>query len=323
VGLRQKARWAATPVLLFAFAMVACTPANPSPVATNTATAAPPSWFMRGTFGRDTTCQPPGYNNDNGCLFGTGVSNMKAAGFNTVQAEPYAGALAALSSSGLKAVVWVGGWKKATCVWDLSDAQLTDTINSIKGSPAILMYYLADEPLLSTCPAAPAAFAARTALVHRLDPGSRTFTLLQDYDRGPVDYAAWKGAVDVLGFDLYPCSFQNGIDLSAQPKTRKPCDFSNVLDANIKRIEKAGITGYIGVMQDFQDCYYELPSNSDLRTQMTHWQQLATHLAGYLIFSWNFTGNPCAYGSVGQQLDNVPGNVAELGYENAHFFQGG
>jgi hypothetical protein len=321
--LRKKARWAATSVLLFAFATVVCTPANPSPGATHTVTAAPPSWFMRGTFGRDTTCQPPGYNDDNGCLFGTGISNMKAAGFNTVQAEPYPGALAALANSGLKAVVWVGGWKKATCVWDLSDSQLTDTINSIKGSPAILMYYLADEPLLSTCPQAPAAFAARTALVHRLDPGSRTFTLLQDYDRGPVDYAAWKGAVDVLGFDLYPCSFQNGIDLSAQPKTRKPCDFSNVLDANLKRIEKAGITGYIGVMQDFQDCYYELPANGDLHTQMTHWQQLATHLAGYLIFSWNFAGNPCAYGSLGQQLDHVSGNVAELSYENAHFFQGG
>jgi hypothetical protein len=159
--------------------------------------------------------------------------------------------------------------------------------------------------------------------VHRLDPGSRTFTLIQDWDGGPVDYAAWKGAVDILGFDLYPCSFQNGIDLSANPKTRKPCDFTNVLDANIKRIEAARISGYVGVMQDFQDCFYELPANGDLRTQMTHWEQLATHMAGYLIFSWNFTGNPCAYGSLGQQLDDVPGNVAELGYENAHFFQRG
>jgi hypothetical protein len=321
--LQQTARWAATPVLLFVLATVVCTPANLRPVATSSTTAAPTSWFMRGTYGRDTTCRPPGYSDDNGCYFGTGVSKINGAGFNTVQAQPYPGALAALSDAGLKAVVWVGGWNKATCVWELSEAQLTATINSIKGSPAILMYYLADEPLLSTCPSAPTAFAARTALVHQLDPGSRTFTLIQDWDGGPVNYAAWTGAVDVLGFDLYPCSFQNGTDLAANPKTRRPCDFSNVIDANIKRIEAAGITGYIGVMQDFQDCYYELPTNHDLRTQMTHWEKLATHLAGYLIFSWNFTGNPCSYGSLGQQLDEVPGNVAELSYENAHFFQRG
>jgi hypothetical protein len=320
-AVRPLARRAPTAVLLLLLVTTACTTATLSPGASPAVKASWPASFIRGTYGRDTTCQPPGYSDDNGCHFGTGLSDMKGAGFNTVQAEPYPGALAALSNAGLKAVVWVGGWKKATCVWDLSDSQLTATINSIKGSPAILMYYLADEPLLSSCPGAPAAFAARTALVHQLDPGSRTFTLIQDWDGGPVNYAAWKGAVDTLGFDLYPCSFQNGTDLSAKPKTRKPCDFSNVTDANIRRIEAAGIARYIGVMQDFQDCFYELPTISDLRTQMTHWQNLATHLAGYLIFSWNFTGNPCAYGSQGQQLDKVPGNVAELSYDNAHFFQ--
>jgi hypothetical protein len=320
-GLRRTARWAARPAVLLVLATTVCAPATPSPGAASPVTATWPASLIRGAYGRDTACLPPGYSDDNGCYFGSGVSGIKSAGFNTVQAQPYPGALAALSNAGLKAIVWVGGWKKATCVWELSDSQLTATISSIKGSPAILMYYLADEPLLSSCPGAPAAFAARTALVHQLDPGSRTFTLIQDWDGGPVNYAAWKGAVDVLGFDLYPCSFKNGLDLSANPKTRKPCDFNNVIDANIKRIEAARITGYIGVMQDFQDCFYELPTNQDLRTQMTHWQNLATHLGGYLIFSWNFKGNACTYGSLGQQLDNVPGNVAELGYENAHFFQ--
>jgi hypothetical protein len=320
-GLRPSARWAAAAALLVVLTTSGCLQANPGSGTSPAVTTKWPASFIRGTYGRDTTCQPPGYSDDNGCYFGTGLSGMKEAGFNAVQAEPYAGALAALSSAGLKAVVWVGGWKKATCVWDLSDAQLTATINSIKGNPATLMYYLADEPLLSSCPNAPVAFAARTALVHQLDPGSRTFTLIQDWDGGPVNYAAWKGAVDILGFDLYPCSFKNGIDTSAKPKTRQPCDFNNVTDANIRRIEAARITGYIGVMQDFQDCFYELPTNSDLRVQMTHWQQLAAHMAGYLIFSWNFMGNPCTYGSLGQQLDSVSGNVAELSYDNAHFFQ--
>jgi hypothetical protein len=308
-----------SPLLLGLLLTTVC--ASPQPTASaNIPVRSVLPMFVRGTFGRDSTCQAPGYNDDNGCYFGTGIAHMRQAGFNAVQAEPIPGALAALKDSGLMAIVWLGGWDKTHCFWNSPDVQVTETVNSIKGDPEILMYYLADEPLLSSCPHAPAAFAARTALIHNLDPNAKTFTLIQDWDHGPVDYAAWKGAVDVLGFDLYPCTFGNGVDLSAAPKSRKPCDFANVLDANIRRIEAAHINGYIGVLQDFQDCYYEMPSSTELRTQIEHWQKLATHMAGYLVFSWNFMGNQCTYGSLGQQLDDVPGNVAELSYENNHYF---
>lgn len=309
-----------SPFLLGLLWTSACSTSQPG-AGTTTAVNSVLPMFVRGTFGRDSTCQAPGFSDDNGCYFGTGVAHMRAAGFNAVQAEPYPGALNALAGTGLKAIVWLGGWNKPDCVWDMSDAQVTEAVNAIKGNPQILMYYLADEPLLSYCPHAPATFAARTRLIHQLDPQAKTFTLIQDWDHGPVDYAAWKGAVDVLGFDLYPCSFANGTNVSATPKSRKACDFANVLDVNIRRIEAAHIDGYIGVLQDFQDCYYEMPSIPDLRTQMTHWQNLATHMAGYLVFSWNFMGNACTYGSLGQQLDYVPGNVAELAYENAHYFR--
>ncbi|MFI5268777.1 MAG: hypothetical protein ACHQ7M_15490, partial [Chloroflexota bacterium] len=96
--------------LLLVMTTSACLQANPSSGTTPAVTTTWPASFIRGTYGRDATCQPPGYSDDNGCYFGTGLSGMKGAGFNTVQAEPYAGALAALNSAGLKAVVWVGGW---------------------------------------------------------------------------------------------------------------------------------------------------------------------------------------------------------------------
>lgn len=284
--------------------------------------AAVPSrpFFVRGTYGRDTTCRPPGDDSDNGCQVGTGVDAMRAAGFNTVQADATPAALGALAAKGLKAIVWVGDWNKQSCTWQLSDSRLSGATALVKRSPAIVAYYLADEPLLSSCPDAPAAFRARTRLVHSLDPGSKTFTLIQAYDHGPVDYSKWVGAVDILGFDLYPCSFENGLDVSAQPKVRSSCDFSGVLDTNIKRIERAGIKGYWGVLQDFQDCYYELPTPQDLRTQIMHWQRLAHHMSGYLVFSWNWIGERCAYDSLGVNLSDVPENVAELAYENHHFF---
>jgi hypothetical protein len=295
-----------------------CGPSQPATPASGAGASLP--FFVRGTYGRDGSCQPPGSASDNGCMVGTGVDRMRAAGFNTVQADATPAALAALAAKGLRAMAWLGQWNKQSCTWEIPDGRLPAVVAAVRHSPGILAYYLADEPLLSSCPNAPAAFRARTRLVHSLDPGSRTFTLIQAYDRGPVDYSKWVGAVDVLGFDLYPCGFENGLDFSARPKVRHACDFAGVLDSNIRRIEGAGVRNYLAVLQDFQDCYYELPTSDDLRTQITHWQRLAHHLAGYLVFSWNWMGERCTYGSLGVNLDDVPGNVAELAYENRHFF---
>ncbi|HXM55970.1 MAG TPA: hypothetical protein VOB72_11325 [Candidatus Dormibacteraeota bacterium] len=283
--------------------------------------ASPLAFFVRGAYGRDTTCAPPGAEADNGCAPGTGVDRIRAAGFNTVQADARQSALSALRAKGLMAMVWLGGWDKHRCRWEESDARLPTLVAAAKPAEAVVAYYLADEPLLSSCPDAPAAFRARTQLVHRLDPGSRTFTLIQDWDGGPMNYASWKGSVDVLGFDVYPCSFRNAADTSASPKVRQPCDFAGVTRADIDRIQRAGITGYLAVLQDFQDCYYELPTAADLRVQMQEWQRRARGLAGYLFFSWNWTGEECTYGSLGVNLDHVPGNVDELAFENGHSFR--
>ncbi|MDQ6899226.1 MAG: hypothetical protein M3072_06930 [Candidatus Dormibacteraeota bacterium] len=288
-----------------------------------TVTSATLPIFVRGAYGRDSTCRTASTASDNGCAYGTGLDDIAAARFNTVQANAWPEALAPIAARGLKAIVWVGGWNKTRCAWDLSEVQLSERINSIKTSPAVLAYYLADEPSFSYCPNAPAAFARRTALVHRLHPGSKTFAVMPNWDRGPVDYLRWGNAVDVLGFDLYPCHFLNGADANARTKVRQPCDFAEVTDNGIRMIEQAGITGYIGVLQDFQDCFYELPSNEDLLTQAKHWQQLAFHMAGYLFFSWNFNASPCANASLGVNLDHAPGNVAALTQVNTHLFARG
>ncbi len=313
---------AAVGLVLIVAAMLGCEVPSSGSSGGGAATApSPHSVFVRGAYGRDTTCVPARADADNGCQPGTGVDHIRAAGFNTVQADARPSALSALEAKGLMAMVWLGEWDKDRCRWEISDERLASLVTALKTSPAVFAYYLADEPLLSRCPQAPADFQKRTRLVHQLDPGSRTFTLLQDWDRGPVDYARWKGAVDILGFDVYPCSFKNAEDYSARPKIRQPCDFTGVLEADIDRINKAGITDYLAVLQDFQDCFYELPTPADLRAQMEAWQARARHLAGYLVFSWNWMGEECSYGSLGVNLDRVPGNVAELAYENAHFFR--
>lgn len=314
--------WVAVGLVVVVAATLGCgLPSSGTAGGRATATPSPQAFFVRGAYGRDTTCVPVEAGGDNGCEPGTGVDHIRAAGFNTVQADPRPSALSALQSRGLMAMVWLGDWDKQGCRWDVSDERLAGLIASLKSSTAIFAYYLADEPLLSSCPNAPADFQRRTRLVHQLDPGSRTFTLIQDWDDGPMDYRRWKGSVDILGFDVYPCSFRNAADFAARPKVRQPCDLNGVLRADIERINRAGITGYLAVLQAFQDCYYELPTPTDLRAQMQEWQLRARHLMGYLVFSWNWTGEECTYGSLGVNLDHVPGTVAELAYENGHFFR--
>jgi hypothetical protein len=209
-------------------------------------------------------------------------------------------------AKGLKGVVWLGAWINApTCGFEDDDAKIRSLVTPIAGNPAILAYYLGDEPLVTQCPDAPAMFTQRTALVHSLDPGSKTFTVIQQYE-GKVarDYAPWAGAVDILGFDIYPCS-------QTQPK----CDYT-AIDSAIRSISAAGITDYWAVIQDFQDCFYRLPTPSELGSEFDHWA--ASGMSGYFVFSWNYQSSDST--CRGTSLDTHADNVAVLKSENARTF---
>jgi phosphatidylinositol-3-phosphatase len=231
---------------------------------------------------------------------------MAATGFNTAMVGAYKQELDPLVAKGLKGVVWLGAWfNSPRCAFEDDDAKVRALVSAIAGHPAILAYYLGDEPRVTECPNAPALFRQRSALVHSLDPGSQTFTVLQQFENGVSrDYAPWAGTVDIIGFDIYPCN-----------KTRSACEFT-AIDTAITAIAAAKITNYWAIVQDFQDCYYTLPTPQELRTQFDHWSQ--SQMSGYLVFSWNYqsSDNSCQ----GTSLDVHPDNLAELKYENSRTF---
>jgi hypothetical protein len=149
-------------------------------------------------------------------------------------------------------------------------------------------------------------FTQRSALVHSIDPGSKTFTVIQQFENGiERDYGPWAGTVDVVGFDIYPCS-------KAQPTT---CDFA-AIDKAITAIAGAGITNYWAVVQDFQDCYYRLPTAPELRVQFDHWSH--SNMSGYFVFSWNYQSANAT--CPGTSLDSHPDHLAELKFENSRTF---
>ena len=248
--------------------------------------------YVRGVYGRDSSA--------------SGLSNIAASGFNTVMGDPFKELLAPLSASGLKGIVWLGAWMNApSCSFELSDATIEARVGAVAGNPAILAYYLGDEPRVTECPKAPAMFKQRTALVHSLDPGSQTITVIQAYENGVShDYAPWRGTVDVVGFDVYPCA-----------RAQTSCSLGDI-DSAVAAIRKAGIERYWAVIQDFQDCYYRLPSSAELAGQFDHWAR--SSMSGYLVFSWNY--QPANTACVGTALDRHADNVAQLKVENARSF---
>jgi hypothetical protein len=263
-----------------------------SPARPPTVLAAGGAGIVRGAYGKDSS--PSGFD------------VMAAEGFNTVMTDPYRQSLDPLAARGLKGVVWLGAWYNTpTCGFERDDATITSQVSAIAGDPAIEAYYLGDEPRVTECPQAPAMFKKRSELVHRLDPQARTFTVIQAFENNVShDYSPWVGTVDVLGFDVYPCA-----------RASSTCDFS-AIDSAITEIRRAGITHYWAVLEDFQDCFYRLPTPAELRGQFDHWAK--SDMAGYLVFSWNYqsSNKTCA----GTSLDLYPENLAVLKSENAQTF---
>ena len=251
-----------------------------------------PDSYVRGVYGKDSSP--------------TGFTEIASLGFNTVMTDPYKERLDPLSAAGLKGIVWLGAWHNApACKFESDDATIRSQVSPIAGHKAILAYYLGDEPKVSECRNAPALFKQRSALVHSLDPTGQTFTVLQAFENGIAnDYAPWAGTVDLLGFDVYPCA-----------RAASSCEPTNI-DTAIAAIHKAKITRYLAVVQDFQDCYYRLPTAPELASQFNHWAD--SNMSGYLVFSWNYQSANAA--CAGTNLHDHPANLAQLKYENSQTF---
>jgi len=268
--------------------------AQRAPAHTTQPASASPATFTRGVYGKDSSS--------------SGFGEMAAAGFNTVMTGPYPQQLGNVAAEGMKGVVWLGNFINGpTCAFEKDDNTVTRLVGVIAGSPVIAAYYLGDEPHVTECPQAPALFRQRTALIHSLDPRSQTFTVIQSSENGVShDYAPWAGAVDIIGFDVYPCV-----------RSSSMCNF-NAIDASIAAIRSAGIKRYWAIVQDFQDCYYRMPTPSEIAAQFDRWAR--SDMTGYFVFSWNY--QPANVACAGAALGGRADNIGALKAENGRVFSG-
>jgi hypothetical protein len=194
-------------------------------------------------------------------------------GFNLADVSSVA-ALAALPP-GMRGVFWLGGgYKKDGCGWQIDDRRLIEIVKATKDNPKFSgIYYVADSPHPSMCPEAPKKLIERTALIHELAPGAKTFVLVMDGSSYPNEFKLLKSSADYIGIDPYPCNVMNA---------ESGCDWAS-LRGRITDALDAGISPdrIVPVFQAFgQACtnnksqYYRLPSVEETQKLLRIWDEL-------------------------------------------------
>ncbi len=239
---------------------------------------------------------------------GTHNALFQSLGFTAVNVSPSRDALDALVPLGLRGMVWIGDYDNVSCRFEVSDATIAAEVDAIRGHPAILGYYIADEPeqALENCPSVASDVAARSRLVRLHDPGRPTYAVISNGAYVPghtieyYPYHYFVGTVDLMGLDIYPCR---------QPASA-PCNFADI-DRAVAAADTQGVPHYLAVLQDFTDSTWRRPTPQEMRTQFDHWAK--SRMEGYFIFSWDWAGN---------SLDGNSAQQSELQTENARSFAG-
>jgi hypothetical protein len=188
-----------------------------------------------------------------------------------------------------RALVWLGGYDNATCTLVWSDDVIRADFDEygLARSSRIAGYFLVDEPNTDgNCPAASVQVKARAALVRSLDPDPAHFTLANIDD--PGQFGSFRGSVDVMSTDPYPC------------KIGKPCDWS-MIPRYIAQLRRAGVVRYMGMLQAFSAEGWRWPTAAELARMITQWQD--SGWCGEITFSWVYRG---------QQLSDHPDLLALL-----------
>jgi len=194
-----------------------------------------------------------------------------------------------------KGLVWLGGYDRTTCSLLTSDDALRRQFATYRlaGDPRVLGYFVADEPNTDhNCPQSVGQVRARTALVHSLDPDPKRFTLINVDD--PAEFAAFKGTVDVLATDPYPC------------RIGRPCN-PRLIPDRIASLRRAGVTRYVAIVQAFAGPSWRWPTARELQQMLDQWRR--SQWCGALVFSWVWDGG---------RLSDHPELLAVLKAFNAH-----
>jgi hypothetical protein len=222
-------------------------------------------------------------------IYGTGPTSLTTtAGFNTVNVStPTKAKLDAVQAAGYKAVIWLGNYDRTiSCQFQYDDTWIRNTVTAIAGHPAIAAYQLSDEPnyARTKCPNTVQQHRERAALIKSIDPSKPTYVTISTWDGHEMfPYQYFVGVADILGLDVYPCTYTKG------------CGFS-LIDGAVKAAAADGVTKFWAIVQDFHDDYYRDVTALELKTEFQHWA--GSGMSGYFVYHW-------VYGSIATKPDHI------------------
>jgi len=203
---------------------------------------------------------------------GADYARIASLGFRTVIANPTKVQLDQVRLYGLKAMLYLGGYDSGTCAFGWSDDTVRERVTAIKDHPASVMYYVADEPHLASCPGAVQQIRTRAQLVKSIDPTALTAIA----ENRQSDMAAFANATDVMILSIYPCSHLNG------------CVLSKIDDA-LSTARTANVKHPWAAPQSFGDDYYRVPTAQELQAIIDRWK--AGGVEGFFTYTWNCCGD--------------------------------
>lgn len=179
-----------------------------------------------------------------------------------------------VSAAGLKAVYWLGKYYDdndtdgPVCTWQKSDSEVVALVNGVKNHPALLYYFVDDEPH-DLCPNVRQQFLDRNSVIKAADPTHLTFIS----ENRTEAFDSLANVTDFMVLIAYPCHFGAA------------CSTSNI-PGRISAAESAGVLHY-WAMREVEnekgtDAYYRYPTGPEYADQDIQWD--ASRLEGEFGF---------------------------------------
>ena len=198
------------------------------------------------------------------------LADIRSLRFNLLTVNPNEPDLDRLRNSGLKGLIWLGGYDNDECEFSENNAWVLDKIGELGDHPAAYAWFIDDEPH-ADCPNVREDIRGRSDLIKNNLPGA--LTVVSENEVEAFDELA--NTTDVLVIVSYPCSHEDG------------CVYDKV-DDDVQAAKEAGVPRFWGAIQAFGEEYYKMPNNAETRELFRTWNR--TGMGGYMAYIWRSDG---------------------------------